>query len=94
MSQQLVTSLPTMPQQPDVSLHTIPDDVIVTPVPLADLPQQVVSLDLPQQDPLLQRVRRPNPGYFGPSFVNTTTCHPLPSILESKSITQALKDPL
>ncbi|KAK8506595.1 hypothetical protein V6N12_073548 [Hibiscus sabdariffa] len=43
----------------DVSLPTMPDNVIVTPVPLTNLPQQAVSLnlrhedvfpDLPQQD--------------------------------------------
>ncbi|KAK8478187.1 hypothetical protein V6N11_021488, partial [Hibiscus sabdariffa] len=47
MSQQPVTSLPTMPRQHDVSLPTMPDDVISTPVPLANLPQQDVSPDLP-----------------------------------------------
>ncbi|KAL4282128.1 hypothetical protein GQ457_03G020610 [Hibiscus cannabinus] len=30
----------------------------------------------------------------GPSFVNTTTCHLLPSTLEPKNIMQALKNPL
>ncbi|KAK8508594.1 hypothetical protein V6N12_044510 [Hibiscus sabdariffa] len=62
-----------MMQQPDVSLHTMHDDVIATPVPLADLSQQDVSPDLPQQDFFLdlpqhdllpQRVRRPNPSHF------------------------------
>ncbi|KAK8976116.1 hypothetical protein V6N11_007610 [Hibiscus sabdariffa] len=53
----------------------------VSNVPLADSPQQAVSPDMPQQDvspnmpqhhPLPQRICRPNPRYFGPSFVNTT----------------------
>ncbi|KAK8568731.1 hypothetical protein V6N12_007273 [Hibiscus sabdariffa] len=48
-----------MPQQHDVSVPTMPDDVIATSVPLADpsqqdvspdLPHQAISPDLPQQD--------------------------------------------
>ncbi|KAK8578862.1 hypothetical protein V6N12_069206 [Hibiscus sabdariffa] len=89
--------------KPDVSLPIMPDNFIATPVPLVDPPQQDVSPDLPHQDaspnlpqhhPLPQRVRRSKPMYFGPSFVNTITCYPLPPTLEPKTITQALKDPL
>ncbi|KAK8994015.1 hypothetical protein V6N11_008224 [Hibiscus sabdariffa] len=97
MSRQPVTLLPPMPRQHDVSLPTMPDDVIVTPVSLANLPQQDVSLDLPQQDVSLDlphRVCQPNPRYFDSSFVNTTTCHPLPSTIEPQTVIQALKDPL
>ncbi|KAK9044764.1 hypothetical protein V6N11_058656 [Hibiscus sabdariffa] len=59
MSRQLTASLPTMPRQPDASLHIVHGDSIATPVPLADpsqqdvshdLPQRHVSPDLPQQD--------------------------------------------
>ncbi|KAK8578779.1 hypothetical protein V6N12_069123 [Hibiscus sabdariffa] len=59
-----------MSRQPTISLPTMPNDVISTPVPLAapphqdvspDLPQQVVTPDLPQHHPLPQCVRRPNP---------------------------------
>ncbi|KAK8559072.1 hypothetical protein V6N12_042359 [Hibiscus sabdariffa] len=49
MSRQPATSLPTMPRKPDVPLPTMLDDVIVTPVPLADPPRQDVSPDLPKQ---------------------------------------------
>ncbi|KAK9028171.1 hypothetical protein V6N11_067982 [Hibiscus sabdariffa] len=86
-------SLDNLPRQPDA--------LIATPIPLDDPPQQDVSPDLSQQDvspilpqhhPLPQRVRRPNPRYFGHSFVNATTCHPLPSTLEPKNVTQALKE--
>ncbi|KAK8509203.1 hypothetical protein V6N12_018289 [Hibiscus sabdariffa] len=50
----------------------MPNDVIVTSVPLADSPQQAVSPDMPQQDvspnmpqhhPLPQRICRPNPSF-------------------------------
>ncbi|KAK8578923.1 hypothetical protein V6N12_069266 [Hibiscus sabdariffa] len=50
MSRKSVSSLPTMPHQPDVSLPTMSDDVITTPVPLAVPPQKVVSHDFLQQD--------------------------------------------
>ncbi|KAK8996634.1 hypothetical protein V6N11_081900 [Hibiscus sabdariffa] len=42
-------SLPIMSCQPDVLLPTMPDDVIGTPVPLDNPPQQDVSPDLQQQ---------------------------------------------
>ncbi|KAK9004320.1 hypothetical protein V6N11_002122 [Hibiscus sabdariffa] len=48
MSRQTATSLPTMPQQPDVVPLVDPPQQDVSP----DLPQQDVSPDLPQHDPL------------------------------------------
>ncbi|KAJ9562385.1 LOW QUALITY PROTEIN: hypothetical protein OSB04_007545 [Centaurea solstitialis] len=39
------------------------------------------------------RTRKPNQRYFNPSFVNTSTLHPIPSIFEPTTHNQALKDP-
>ncbi|KAK9034371.1 hypothetical protein V6N11_050538 [Hibiscus sabdariffa] len=110
MSWKMATSLPTMPRQPDVLLHTMYDDVIVTPVSLDNLHDNLM-LSLSHQFPWLIRHSKMSlmtchiiilrhSEFVGriqdtsPSFVNATTSHPLPSTLEPKTVTQALKDSL
>ncbi|KAJ0595371.1 putative RNA-directed DNA polymerase [Helianthus annuus] len=40
-----------------------------------------------------RRQSKPNPKYYNPNFINSTTLHPLPISLETSTHTQAMKDP-
>ncbi|KAJ0576017.1 putative RNA-directed DNA polymerase [Helianthus annuus] len=44
--------------------------------------------------PLPPRSRKPNPKYYGSSFVNHTTVHPIPPTIKPSCVSQAIKDPL
>ncbi|XP_019168241.1 PREDICTED: uncharacterized protein LOC109163962 [Ipomoea nil] len=55
----------------------------------------VAHMQAPQSQPLRRsgRVRLQNPKYFNSHFVNFTTKHDLPTLLEPTSVTQARKSP-
>ncbi|KAG8381267.1 hypothetical protein BUALT_Bualt06G0104800 [Buddleja alternifolia] len=81
------------PSTSDTDSHPSPPPIFSTP-PISPTPQS--SITSPPQ-PLLHTLRphharKPNPKYFNPKFVNHITAHPMPSSIEPKNFSEAMKD--
>ncbi|KAL4570627.1 hypothetical protein LXL04_026286 [Taraxacum kok-saghyz] len=71
-------SSPTTPTPNSVQSH--PPSPHISPIPSPEQPNPT-------------RTCKPNTKYFNPSFVNSSTLHPIPTTIEPTTHTQALKDP-
>ncbi|KAL4565975.1 hypothetical protein LXL04_030083 [Taraxacum kok-saghyz] len=89
------TPLQLPPSQPN-----LPENPITSPNPSSSSQSSISTPSTPNHSssdtsptPLPPRNRKPNPKYFNPNFINSSTLHPVPSTVEPTTHTQALKDP-
>nr|KAJ0213981.1 hypothetical protein LSAT_V11C400194770 [Lactuca sativa] len=101
----LIQQLDPLPEHiPSTTNNHEPDTPPTPSTPHSSQPNSPQSEASPQPSPIPQpspspppppttRPHKANSKYFNPSFVNTTTLHPLPTTLEPTTHTQAFKDP-
>jgi len=102
-----IHSIPDIPHTPVITTtnpssdHTSSSNNISSPLPPplphstsaphdnSDTPSSPSAASSPSLPP---RRRKPNPKYYNPNLINSTTLHPIPPTLEPSTHSQALKD--